>query len=146
MTAVLKWQVSILHKGISKVYTTQVTIKGHEEEDREILFNCSATGKPAPTIEWDFSEGATHSQQPQTTTVRNSDHTFTSSRNITLRIPPDWDGHVNCSVNRGMTGERIERIPFTGSGRTKNNKEGDTKKGMHMNHFVLQCNCSAVGG
>uniref|UniRef100_A0A3B4WLS2 Ig-like domain-containing protein n=1 Tax=Seriola lalandi dorsalis TaxID=1841481 RepID=A0A3B4WLS2_SERLL len=104
---------------------------GTEGENKEVEFSCSATGKPAPTIEWVISPEATHSDQPPTTTVTNSDHTFTSSRNITLRVPPDWNGQVDCLLNNGMRGQRQERIPFDlGS----QNKEKD---GMFISHFVF---------
>uniref|UniRef100_A0A7N6F953 Ig-like domain-containing protein n=1 Tax=Anabas testudineus TaxID=64144 RepID=A0A7N6F953_ANATE len=95
-------QTCITVQGISEVYTqSSTTIKGDEKKDRDVVFSCSATGKPAPTIEWDFSTTATKLSQTQTTTVKNSDHTFTSSCNITLKIPPRWTGHVDCVLNRG---------------------------------------------
>ncbi|XP_023275992.1 OX-2 membrane glycoprotein-like [Seriola lalandi dorsalis] len=112
-------------QGISAVNTMYVPRGGTEGENKEVEFSCSATGKPAPTIEWVISPEATHSDQPPTTTVTNSDHTFTSSRNITLRVPPDWNGQVDCLLNNGMRGQRQERIPFDlGS----QNKEKDGKR------------------
>lgn len=104
----------------------------HDEEDgKEVVFSCSATGKPAPTIQWAYSPGAMPLNQPQTSTVSNSDHTFTSSRNITLEIPPDWSGHVDCLLNSGMTGQRRESIPFTWHGKKKE------EEGMH--HLLKEC-------
>ena len=83
-----------------------------DEEDEKVVFSCSATGKPAPTVQWDISPGATTSHQPQRTTVRNKDQTFTSSSNITLQVPPEWKGHVDCVLNSGVMGQRRERIDF----------------------------------
>ena len=112
--AVPKVTSFIFHKGISKVNTSHApTYSGHEEKEMQKVFSCSATGKPAPTIEWDFSPGADTINTSQTTTVKNSDNTFTSSSITTLKIPADWSGHVDCVLNRGMEGERRERIPFT---------------------------------
>ncbi|XP_051283193.1 OX-2 membrane glycoprotein-like [Dicentrarchus labrax] len=103
-------------QGISKVNTGVQLLRSEDEErdQEEVVFSCSATGKPAPTIEWVFSTGATKEDQLQST-VANSDHTFTSSRNITLKVPLDWKGHVDCMLNRGMIGQRRERIPFSPS-------------------------------
>lgn len=100
-----------------------------EEDMKEVVFSCTATGKPAPTIKWDFSSGTTALDPPQMATVTNSDHTFTTSSNTTLRVPPNWDGHVDCLLNSGVRGERRERIPFAGNGSVK-------EKGMHINHFL----------
>lgn len=103
----------ILCQGIAEVETAaDASIRVHDEEDVEVVFSCSATGKPAPTIQWNFSTGAFPLIQPQTTTATNSDFTFTSSRNISLQVPPDWNGHVDCLLNAGLMGERLERIPF----------------------------------
>lgn len=106
----------------------------HKEEDKEeVVFSCSATGKPAPTIKWDFPSCATALAEPQTATVTNSDHTFTTSSKTTLRVPPDCDGHAHCLLNSGARGERQERIPFAlhlGNRTTKD------EEGMHINHFL----------
>ncbi|XP_028988814.1 OX-2 membrane glycoprotein-like [Betta splendens] len=100
-------------QGISRTYTSHVTNKRGGSEGSEVVFICSATGKPAPTIQWDLKAGATRLHEAPTTTVMNSDHTFTSSSNVTLQVPSDWDGHVDCLLNSGMLGERRERIPLT---------------------------------
>ncbi|XP_041822312.1 OX-2 membrane glycoprotein-like [Chelmon rostratus] len=114
-------QTCLTVQGISQVKTgVEALSSEHEDEDgKEVVFSCSATGKPAPTIEWVYSPGALPLNQPQTATVSNSDHTFTSSRNITLEIPPGWSGHVDCVLNSGMTGQRRERIPFFWHGKEK---------------------------
>uniref|UniRef100_A0A3Q0RDM8 Ig-like domain-containing protein n=1 Tax=Amphilophus citrinellus TaxID=61819 RepID=A0A3Q0RDM8_AMPCI len=79
----------------------------------EIVFSCSATGKPAPTIEWNISADTSLSDQPHSVIVTNSDHTFTTSRNVTVKVPPGRSGYVDCVLNRGKLGERTERIPFS---------------------------------
>uniref|UniRef100_A0A3Q1GIL7 Ig-like domain-containing protein n=1 Tax=Acanthochromis polyacanthus TaxID=80966 RepID=A0A3Q1GIL7_9TELE len=65
------------------------------EDGRTVVFSCSATGKPAPTIRWDYSSGASSIHQPHTDVVSNSDQTFTSSSSVTLKLQPDWNGHVD---------------------------------------------------
>ncbi|XP_028427559.1 uncharacterized protein LOC114550842 isoform X2 [Perca flavescens] len=107
-------QTCLTVRGISR-FKTEVQVPSREQDDEyvKVVFSCSATGKPAPTIQWDFSPGATPAHQPRTTTVTNSDHTFTSSSNITLQVPPNWKGNVDCLLNTGVTGQRRERIPFS---------------------------------
>lgn len=104
----------------------------HAKQDGEVVFSCSATGKPAPTIEWDLSDGATIAEEPQTVTVKNSDHTFNTSSNITVKVPPGWRGHAACVLNRGKIGEREERIAFSSSA----SADGDDQRGMHESFYV----------
>lgn len=108
-----------------------VSSRGQEDEDWRVVFSCSATGKPAPTIQWIVSSPATSSEEAQTITIKNSDNTFTSSRNITLKVSADWSGHVDCLVNEGKRGERKERIPFS-----SHTGDGEEEEGMHSNHFI----------
>ncbi|XP_035486451.1 uncharacterized protein LOC118308944 isoform X2 [Scophthalmus maximus] len=118
-------QTCLSVRGISSVDTLHDHRSGPEGEHVEVVFGCSATGKPAPTIEWDISPGASHLDQTETTTASNSDHTFTSSHNVTLQVPADWSGHVDCLLNRGQTGEKQKRIPFSlSAGRPKAKDEG----------------------
>ncbi|XP_067439308.1 OX-2 membrane glycoprotein-like [Thunnus thynnus] len=107
-------QTCLTVQGISEVKTdVQVTDRGKEERDVKVVFSCSATGKPAPSIQWVVSPPATSSEETKTMTATNSDHTFTSSRNITLKVSADWKGDVDCLVNSGKRGQRLQRIPFS---------------------------------
>lgn len=127
LAAVLKLiKLSFVRKGISQVNTMH-----HAKQDGEVVFSCSATGKPAPTIAWNLSDGATIADQPQIVTVKNSDHTFNTSSNITVKVPPDWSGHAACVLNRGKIGEREERIAFSSASADK-----DDKSGMHESFYV----------
>ncbi|XP_034720950.1 uncharacterized protein LOC117939605 [Etheostoma cragini] len=120
-------QTCLTVQGIS-VFKTEVQGPSREEDKEylKVVFRCSATGKPAPTIHWDFSPSATPADQPQTTSVRNSDQTFTSSSNITLQVPPNWKGNVYCLLNTGLTGQRRERIPFSLPKKKEEEEEGLT--------------------
>nr|XP_020456277.1 OX-2 membrane glycoprotein-like [Monopterus albus] len=144
-------QACLTVQGISDVNTMvqPVSRGGPEGEDLVVGFRCSATGRPAPTIQWDLSSGATNSEEQQTTTVTNSDHTFTSSRNITLHIPPGWSGYVDCLVNSGATGQRRERIPFSsGPGpdsKPKDNK-GLSQSGIALLVTATMCAFCIIGG
>lgn len=111
---------------------TAVRAPSGDGDAEEVVFSCSATGKPAPTIQWEFSPVAAALGRPQTATATNGDHTFTSSSNITLRVPAGWDGHVDCLLNKGARGQRRERIPFTSHAGNKMKGE----EGMQINHFV----------
>lgn len=102
---------------------------------KEVVFSCSATGRPSPTIEWALSDSSLAVSQPETTTMANWDDTFTSSRNISLRVPAGWRGHVDCLLNRGMTGERQERIPSFGLGQD-DDETVTTERGMQVNYFA----------
>ncbi|XP_011604552.2 OX-2 membrane glycoprotein-like isoform X2 [Takifugu rubripes] len=114
-------------KGISEVTTAVHTSNTeHEEEAVEVTFTCSATGKPPPTIQWDLSSRDLNDSQAQTTTLTNSDSTFTSSGNISLRVPSGWKGYVDCLVNSGMVGERRERIPLALDPRRKKKDHADS--------------------
>ncbi|XP_037618037.1 OX-2 membrane glycoprotein-like [Sebastes umbrosus] len=110
-------QICLTVRGISEVKT-----EVQAPSDVAVVFSCSATGKPAPTIKWEFSPDATLTDQTQTATVTNSDHTFTSSSNITLRVHPEWKGHADCLLNSGVAGQRRERIPFSLPVGEKNDK------------------------
>ncbi|XP_030611853.1 OX-2 membrane glycoprotein-like [Archocentrus centrarchus] len=106
-------QTCLKVQGISEVKTMNHTLSGGDGKDSEIVFSCSATGKPAPTIEWNISADTSLSDQPHSVIVTNSDHTFTTSRNVTVKVAPGRSGYVDCVLNRGKLGERTERIPFS---------------------------------
>ncbi|XP_008322808.1 OX-2 membrane glycoprotein-like [Cynoglossus semilaevis] len=127
-------QICVSVEGISQVDTGYIVISPLLKDSVEILFSCSATGKPAPTIEWDGSSKYT---QSQTTIVSNSDNTFTSSQNITVRVPLAWDGHVDCLLNTGQRGQRRERIPYALSAGHKQQKGG-------LSEYVLGLSICAV--
>ncbi|XP_030011765.1 OX-2 membrane glycoprotein-like [Sphaeramia orbicularis] len=111
------WPTCLTVQGISEVKTQA------REEDPGVVFSCSATGKPAPTIDWDISAGAVTINQSETSVLKNSDRTLTSSRNITLRLPPEWNGHVDCVLNQDQRGRQQQRIPFTQTKEKNKNKE-----------------------
>lgn len=101
----------IPHEGISEV-KTNVKVTPGEDRNPVAVFSCSATGKPAPTIQWDSSPAANDLDQSETSIVMNSDGTFTSSSNITLQVSPDWKEQVHCLLNTGVNGQRKELIPL----------------------------------
>ncbi|KAF0045919.1 hypothetical protein F2P81_002448 [Scophthalmus maximus] len=143
-------QTCLSVRGISSVDTLHDHRSGPEGEHVEVVFGCSATGKPAPTIEWDISPGASHLDQTETTTASNSDHTFTSSHNVTLQVPADWSGHVDCLLNRGQTGEKQKRIPFSlSAGRPKAKDdmiEGSGSAGIYFSEVTAPVSLTAEAG
>lgn len=112
-------------EGISEVKThAQVLTLRLGDDNMAVVFSCSATGRPAPTVQWSFSPGASRVDQQPTTTAWNSDNTSTSSSNITLRVSPRWDGHVECVVNAETRGHRVERVPFSLPAGAEEDEEG----------------------
>lgn len=107
-------QTCLTVQGISEAKTSVQTSSGAEEHQSEVVLACSATGIPAPTIQWEIPSGAAAaaSSAGQTQTVSNSDHTFTSSSSVTLKLDAPWEGHVDCVLNNGKPGQRAERIPL----------------------------------
>uniref|UniRef100_A0A8C6UC06 Ig-like domain-containing protein n=1 Tax=Neogobius melanostomus TaxID=47308 RepID=A0A8C6UC06_9GOBI len=97
-----------------QTFKTQVyaPIDDPKEENMKVTFSCTATGKPAPKIQWEYHH-ASVVEQSETPVLTNDDHTLTSSRNITLQASLDWDGHVDCVINPGTRGEKRETIIFT---------------------------------
>ncbi|XP_034533661.1 OX-2 membrane glycoprotein isoform X2 [Notolabrus celidotus] len=116
-------QICLTVQGISEVKTAvhPPSSAQEEQEEVEVVISCSATGKPAPTIQWASPPDATRLDQVKTATVENSDRTFTSSSNVTLQVPSDWSGYVDCVLNEGVRGQRHERIPLIVG-------DGDVKK------------------
>ncbi|XP_054615595.1 OX-2 membrane glycoprotein-like isoform X2 [Dunckerocampus dactyliophorus] len=107
-------QTCLRVQGISQVQTkVSRPSSGLADGTMPVMFSCSATGKPAPTIRWLFSQGDTSLHEPVAATVANGDHTFTSSSNVTLIVSRGWKGHADCVVDSGSRGQRMKRIPFS---------------------------------
>ncbi|XP_010795581.1 nectin-1-like [Notothenia coriiceps] len=127
----MRKQICVTVQGISsfktEVHAPSSDPEEEEEEDEEVVFSCSATGKPAPAIQWEIPSQATDTHRQPITTVVNEDKTFTSSSNVTLRLPAGWEGHVVCLLNSGAMGQRSERIPFSLPAREKQEEEGKTQ-------------------
>uniref|UniRef100_A0A8C6UEQ1 Ig-like domain-containing protein n=1 Tax=Neogobius melanostomus TaxID=47308 RepID=A0A8C6UEQ1_9GOBI len=102
-------QGSKRHQTCLKVNNTFLFSLG---KNMKVIFSCTATGKPAPKIQWEYHH-ASVVEQSETPVLTNDDHTLTSSRNITLQASLDWDGHVDCVINPGTRGEKRETIIFT---------------------------------
>uniref|UniRef100_A0A3B3ZRR2 Ig-like domain-containing protein n=1 Tax=Periophthalmus magnuspinnatus TaxID=409849 RepID=A0A3B3ZRR2_9GOBI len=93
--------------GVSDVKTQVHELSGESEnKDSHVVFSCSATGKPAPKIQWEYSQDVTVVAKSQTLVLTNDDQSLTSSRNLTLQLYPDWSGDVHCLINPGTRGER----------------------------------------
>ncbi|XP_036946276.1 OX-2 membrane glycoprotein-like [Acanthopagrus latus] len=108
-------QTCLKVQGISEVRTSERALSGEHEGGgmKKVVFSCSATGKPAPTIKWDLSDKSASLAHQCEATVTNSDHTATRSCNITVEVPAGWSGHVDWQLNVGMAGQRSVRIPFS---------------------------------
>lgn len=132
---VTRVMISTVYPGISEV-TTDSFVQSNEQS-AEVTFTCSATGKPTPTIEWGPSSPDLPSSQSPTTTQTNGDSTFTSTRNISVQVPSDWSGYVDCLVNIGMVGERRKRIPLTLNQGKQDKDEGTYRKMCHKSAAYL---------
>uniref|UniRef100_A0A8K9XJ81 Ig-like domain-containing protein n=1 Tax=Oncorhynchus mykiss TaxID=8022 RepID=A0A8K9XJ81_ONCMY len=99
-----------LFKGLSEVRATMHKVPSTEPKaDMEVVVSCSATGKPAPWIQWNLSAAALI-KTPNNWTVINTDQTVTANSNITLQLLPGSGGYVDCIVNNGMRTQRHERV------------------------------------
>ncbi|KAK5847787.1 hypothetical protein PBY51_016889 [Eleginops maclovinus] len=123
-------QMCLTVRGISS-FKTEVHAPSSDPEakmdEEEVVFSCSATGKPAPTIQWENLPEDVHTHRQPTTTVTNGDNTFTSSSNITLQLPAGWKGHVDCLLNSGTMGQRRETIPFSLPAKKTLEEDGKTR-------------------
>lgn len=133
VAAALKKCFIFVFSGISEVKTNVQSHSTDHEGVTEVVLSCSATGKPVPVIEWAFSAGASVLTEHQTTTAANSDHTFTSSQNISLQVPAGWKGHVDCLLNSEVMEQQRKQIPFTVA------PEKEEKKGMYSSNFIWEC-------
>ncbi|XP_071186734.1 OX-2 membrane glycoprotein-like [Salvelinus alpinus] len=103
-------QTCLTVQGVSEVKATMQKVPSTEpESDMEVVVSCSATGKPAPWIQWNISAAALI-KTPNNWTVINKDQTVTANSNITLQLLPGSGGYVDCIINNGMRTERHERV------------------------------------
>ncbi|XP_071388444.1 OX-2 membrane glycoprotein-like [Centroberyx affinis] len=115
-------QICLTVQGISEV-TPHVQRIPSSGPDVEVVVSCSATGKPAPAVQWHIPPGIV-SKEPSHRTVTNDDHTFTTNSSVALRLPPHWEGYVDCLLNTGTRGQRKEPIHILDlSGRHDNETE-----------------------
>nr|XP_046238697.1 OX-2 membrane glycoprotein-like [Scatophagus argus] len=131
-------QTCLTVQGISEVETGVQPASSEGENTEKLVFSCSATGKPTPTIKWVLSTDVSLLSQTQTTAAENSDHTFTSSSNITVQVQPGWTGHVVCQLNSGTRGERQEEIHYAPS-LDKPNKEEEGKSLSSIGLALVIC-------
>ncbi|XP_033837698.2 uncharacterized protein LOC117384516 [Periophthalmus magnuspinnatus] len=119
-------QTCLKVQGVSDVKTQVHELSGESEnKDSHVVFSCSATGKPAPKIQWEYSQDVTVVAKSQTLVLTNDDQSLTSSRNLTLQLYPDWSGDVHCLINPGTRGERKQSITYT---RIKNITKNDGRR------------------
>ncbi|XP_034030955.1 OX-2 membrane glycoprotein-like [Thalassophryne amazonica] len=117
-----KKHICLQVQGISSIKTDVQKVLGSRNEDGvKAVLSCSASGKPAPTIKWNFPPH-TSSDGLQTITVQNKDHVFTSTSNVTVHVSSNWYGHVECLINSGMRGQKQQRLILPWH--EDNNKEG----------------------
>eukprot|EP00063_Salmo_salar_P033190 XP_014008025.1 PREDICTED: OX-2 membrane glycoprotein-like isoform X2 [Salmo salar] len=103
-------QTCLTVQGVSEVRATMQKVPSTESKaDMEVVVSCSATGKPAPWIQWNIS-AAVPIKTPNNWTVINKDQTVTAISNITLQLLPGSGGYVDCIVNNGMRTQRHERV------------------------------------
>ncbi|XP_037552732.1 OX-2 membrane glycoprotein-like [Nematolebias whitei] len=102
-------QMCLTVQGISRVNTSHDHSNEQEGKARQEVFSCSATGRPTPSIDWDVSPGATVTLTSSKLNM-NGDNTITNSSSITVHVPAEWTGHVDCLLNKDKLGERRETL------------------------------------
>ncbi|XP_057686580.1 OX-2 membrane glycoprotein-like isoform X2 [Corythoichthys intestinalis] len=130
-------QTCLTVQGISEV---KAKVQQSEVTDgtASFVFNCSATGKPAPSIRWRFSPNSTGFDQPVITTVPNDDRSFTSSQNVTLHLSGSWKGHADCVAQSGTQREQIKRVNYSFDAGLE---VGGTGRRLAKGHIVVVCVC-----
>ncbi|XP_061628276.1 OX-2 membrane glycoprotein-like [Phyllopteryx taeniolatus] len=138
-------QICLTVEGISevkaKVYHPG---SGLADGSASVVFSCSATGKPAPTIRWRFTPDAAGLQQPAATALANDDGTFTSAQNVTLRVSQSWQGHADCAVRSGSRAERTERVPFAWNAGSEK-EAGETGEGVSSTWQIILIVLAVLG-
>ncbi|XP_010884449.1 OX-2 membrane glycoprotein [Esox lucius] len=103
-------QTCLTVQGVSEVGTTLQQVSSSESNrDGDVVVSCSATGRPAPSIQWDYSTPGSI-QTLSNWNVTNSDQTVTVVSNITLRLSPGLGGHVDCLVNNGTRTQTRQQV------------------------------------
>ncbi|XP_036418367.1 OX-2 membrane glycoprotein [Colossoma macropomum] len=92
-----------------------------ETTEKEVVVSCSATGKPAPEVNWRYREKDIESGEK--VTVINVDGTITTTKNLTLPQSQLHEKNVECVAQSGKM-SRSEHINLTDDQRqdaTENN-------------------------
>ncbi|KAJ8003979.1 hypothetical protein DPEC_G00154030 [Dallia pectoralis] len=121
-------QTCLSVQGVSEVETTLQKLPSSESNrgGEDIVVSCSATGRPAPSILWDYSS-AVSAKTLNTWNVINKDQTVTVMSNMTLQSSSGLGRHVECLVNNGTRTQRQERVllpPYRGK---KEDETGDNR-------------------
>ncbi|XP_056309672.1 nectin-3-like [Danio aesculapii] len=93
-------------KGISEITTA---VNPADTSDPDVVVSCSATGKPAPTIQWKSTEQELKHFRLNNFTTHNNDSSTTVISNITLPLSQFHGKYVECLVQSDDR-ERSETI------------------------------------
>lgn len=110
---------------------TEQTSSRRSDTDVEVVLSCSATGKPAPAIQWDISPGVS-STKPEQGMVTNDDGSFHINSSVTVRMPVKWDGQVFCLLESEMGKQIRQEIHIT-----DNSEEGENDKVDEGGKYVV---------
>nr|XP_003197671.2 OX-2 membrane glycoprotein-like [Danio rerio] len=80
-------------KGISEI---TAAVNPADTSDTEVVVSCSATGKPAPTIQWKSREQELKHFRSDDFTTHNKDSSTTVTSNITLPLSQFHGKYVEC--------------------------------------------------
>ncbi|XP_056306530.1 OX-2 membrane glycoprotein-like [Danio aesculapii] len=80
-------------KGISEI---TAAVNPADTSDPDVVVSCSATGKPAPTIQWKSTEQELKHFRSDNFTTHNNDSSTTVTSNITLPLSQFHGKYVEC--------------------------------------------------
>ncbi|KAL1022021.1 hypothetical protein UPYG_G00021200 [Umbra pygmaea] len=127
-------------QGVSEVRATVLEVPSSEPKgDTDFVVSCTATGKPAPRIQWNNFTAAPIKSKHEWNVV-NKDQSVTVMSNITLQLSPGSGGYMDCLVNNGTTTQRQKRVQFPFLPREKieeGDQTGDSRKSTQIAIPVL---------
>lgn len=123
-------------KGISEI---TAAVNPAASSDPNIVVSCSATGKPAPTIQWKSTEQELKHFRPDDFTIHNKDSSTTITSNITLPLSQFHGKYVECLAQSDDI-ERSETIAVP----VKEHKENNVTLRNYIIPVLIVVNISIV--
>ncbi|XP_018583965.2 OX-2 membrane glycoprotein-like [Scleropages formosus] len=101
-------QICLIVRGVRTVRTWKRPLVAPAlDTEKPVVVTCSATGKPAPEVQWGVSEDQKSGPMETTSSNTNSDGTVTVTSSLRLDLSTSPRTHVDCLVGGQETQKRI---------------------------------------